>query len=171
MPIMTRRPDFSRMRAGAGFTIIEMMVAVTVLGILSVVALPSLQGLIANQRVRNVTTDLMASLMFARSEAIKRNAQINIVPNGGDWSTGWTVQTTGGATLRAQDAPTGVTATGPAGNVIYQGNGRVTGATSIQFTFRYASMSSITMRCLTLDPSGRPNIQLDKDADTSNGCT
>ena len=161
----------SRRPRATGFTIIEMMVVVGVLGILAMVALPSMQGLIANQRVRNVTTDLMVTLMFARSEAIKRNAQINIVPTGGDWSAGWTVQTTGGTTLRGQDAPSGVTAAGPVGNLVYQGNGRVVGNAAIQFTFRSAAVSTVSMRCLVIDPSGRPNIQMDKDMDTNNGCT
>jgi type IV fimbrial biogenesis protein FimT len=153
-----------------GFTIVEMMITITVLGILAMVALPSLQGLIANQRVRNVTTDLMASLAFARSEAIKRNAQVNVVPTGGDWAGGWTVQTAGGATLRAQDPLSGIIVAGPAGNVTYQGNGRVVGAAAIGFTFRSSQVGSVTMRCLVLDPSGRPNIQLDNDTDTGNGC-
>ncbi len=159
------------LRSARGFTLIEVMVTLTVLAILATVALPSLQGLIANERVRSTTTDLMASLMFARSEAIKRNQPINVVPNGGSWEAGWTVQTGGGTTLRAQDALSAVTATGPGGNVTYQGNGRVSGGTSILFTFRSSSVASVSMRCLTLDPSGRPNIQLDNDSDTSNGCS
>lgn len=154
----------------AGFTIIELMLAVAVAGVLAAVALPSLNILITNQRVRGVTTDLVASLIYARSEAIKRNAQVSLVPNGGNWATGWTVQVSG-ATLRAQDALTGITTTGPVGNVIYRGNGRLPGAAQIQFTFRSSDTSEVTMRCVVIDASGRPSIQMDKDGNTGNGCT
>jgi type IV fimbrial biogenesis protein FimT len=150
---------------------VELMITITIVGIIAVMALPSFRDLIASQRVRNVAQDLMSAIIFARSEAIKRNAQINIVPAGGDWNAGWSVQTSGAVTLRVQDAPTGLTITGPVGNLVYQGNGRVTGATAILYTFRSSVATTVTMRCLVIDPSGRPNVQLDKDTDTTNGCT
>lgn len=147
------------------------MVTVAVAGVLAAYALPSLQILIVNQRVRGVTTDLVASLIFARSEAIKRNAPVGLVPNNvANWSQGWTVQV-GATTLRVQDPFATVTTTGPAGNVTYRGNGRLPGAAQIRFTFRSAAMAQVTMRCVVIDASGRPNLQMDKDADTANGCT
>lgn len=156
-------------RRERGVTIIELLVAVTVLGVIMSYALPNLRVLISNQRVRGVTTDMVASLIYARSEAIKRNAQVSVIPNGGDWQTGWTVQA-GGTTLRAQDPLTGITVSGPVGNVTYRGNGRIPGSSQIQFTFRVTDTAAIKMRCVVIDPSGRPNLQLDNDSDTSNGC-
>ena len=153
----------------AGATIVELMIAIGVIAVLAAVGLPSLRFLIANQKVRGVSTDMVASLIFARSEAIKRNAQVSLIPNGGDWATGWTVQA-GGNTLRAQDPLTGVTATGPVGNVSYRGNGRLPGSSQIQFTFRSSVMSEVKMRCIVIDASGRPSLQLDSDSDTANGC-
>lgn len=153
-----------------GFTIIELMVTVAIAGILAAYGLPELRILINNQRVRGVTTDLVASLIYARSEAIKRNAQVSLVPNGGSWAAGWTVQV-GTSTLKAQDPLTNVTATGPVGNVTYRGNGRLPGSSQILFTFRSTQMSQVTMRCVVIDASGRPTILMDKDTDTTNGCT
>lgn len=154
----------------AGFTFVELMLTVAVVGVLTAVALPSLNVLITNQRVRGVTSDLVASLIYARSEAIKRNAQVSVAPNAGGWAAGWTVQV-GGTALRAQDALTGITTTGPVGNVTYRGNGRLPGSSQILFTFRSSVMSGVTMRCVVIDASGRPSIQMDKDSDTSNGCS
>lgn len=63
-----------------------------VLGILLAIALPSLASVLASQRLRAAGTDLMSSLLLARSEAIKRNAQVEVVPRtGGEWKSGWRV--------------------------------------------------------------------------------
>ena len=156
--------------AMAGFTLIELMVVVTIIAIFAGLGAPSMRDLLLNQRMRSVSLDLYTSLALARSEAIKRNTQVSLVPNGGDWATGWTVQA-GGTTLRAQDALTGITTTGPVGNVTYRGNGRLPGSSQILFTFRSTEMNQVTMRCVVIDSSGRPNLQMDKDTDTSNGCT
>src|SRR5690606_8776794 len=63
-------------RHSLGFTLIELMVAVSVLGVLLAIALPSFQPLIERWRVRQVESNLEASLQFARSEAIKRGGHI-----------------------------------------------------------------------------------------------
>jgi type IV fimbrial biogenesis protein FimT len=164
-----RRPGERR---SAGFSIIELMLVVAIAGVMAVFALPSLKGLITNQKVRGITTDMHATLIFARSEAIKRNAQVNVVPvDASNWASGWSVQTTGGATLRAQDATAGITASGPAANVSYRGNGRIPGASAVQFTFRATDDTKVRMRCLGVDVSGRPMIVMDNDDNTGNGCS
>ncbi len=63
-------------RHSLGFTLIELMVTVSVLGVLLAIALPSFQPLIERWRVRQVESNLEASLQFARSEAIKRGGHI-----------------------------------------------------------------------------------------------
>ena len=51
--------------------------------VLAALALPDLSNLLVNQRLRAAGTDLMSSLIVARSEAIKRNAPVEIRPAGG----------------------------------------------------------------------------------------
>ena len=70
------RPSHIHPRHILGFTLIELMVAVSVLGVLLAIALPSFQPLIERWRVRQVTEGLVSSLQFARSEAIKRGGGI-----------------------------------------------------------------------------------------------
>src|SRR5258708_27326981 len=79
------------MKASLGFTLIELVVTLTVLAILATVALPSYQNFVLTQRVRGASYDLMTSLVFARSEAIKRNASVSMTHAAGGWAQGWTV--------------------------------------------------------------------------------
>jgi type IV fimbrial biogenesis protein FimT len=65
-------------RAGAGFTIIEIMVTLTVLGVLITVALPSITKLIQDSRIRSQANDLMTSLAIARSESAKQGVRVTV---------------------------------------------------------------------------------------------
>jgi type IV fimbrial biogenesis protein FimT len=144
---------FAFLRRTAGFTIIELMIVVAVAGVLAVAALPSYNQFVRNQRVKTASFEVFTSLVQARSEAITRNAAVTMAPNSSNWAEGWTVKDAGGATLRNQEAITGITLTGPA-SVIYNGSGRLASASgSFQLS---ASGSSITTRCITVDLSGRP---------------
>src|SRR5260370_42173565 len=91
------------MKASLGFSLIELVTALTVLAILATVALPSYQNFVLTQRVRGASYDLMTSLVFARSEAIKRNASVSMTQAAGGWAQGWTVSA-GAFTLHTQAA-------------------------------------------------------------------
>jgi len=90
-------------RRDQGFTLVELLMTITIFVVLTLIALPYLGTFIQSQRVKNVAMDLNSSVSFARSEAIKRNAQIDIVANAAGWSSGWKVQAAG-TNLRVYDA-------------------------------------------------------------------
>jgi len=52
-----------------GFTLIEAMIVVTLLAILSTIAIPSFRTLMANKRVSSAQSELQALLLYARAEA------------------------------------------------------------------------------------------------------
>jgi len=82
----------SRMR---GFTLIELIVTVTVAGILAAIAVPSFQGIIANARTRSTAESFNLALQLARSEAIKRNARVSFrFTTAGAWTVCSAVSTT-----------------------------------------------------------------------------
>ena len=56
-----------------GFTLIELMVTISIMVILVTMAVPSLQALIERNAVAGQVDSLVSSLITARSEAIKRN--------------------------------------------------------------------------------------------------
>lgn len=152
-----------------GFTLTELMIAVTVLGILSAFALPSMTDFVRDQRIKTATSDVFASLIYARSEAIKRGADVNVVPNAVDWAAGWQVRDAGGTDLRVQNAIAGVSIAGVAGNVVFRRDGRLSAAVPV-FVLTSPASSAITARCVRLDPSGRPNIRVDTNGDSGDGC-
>ena len=164
-------------RRVAGFTIIEVLIVVAIVGILATLSVPSMRDLIASTKVKTATSDVFASLIFARSEAIKRNAAIEIVPVvATNWNAGWSVKSTGTvATLTVQDAISGdVAVTGPNATLRYRGDGRLTDTAgaplNATFTFIATAFSHIQMRCIKIDPSGRPSVRTDTDRITANGC-
>jgi type IV fimbrial biogenesis protein FimT len=55
-----------------GVTLIELIITLTVLGILAALATPSMTTFIKNQRIAGQANDLVSDLMYARAEAIRR---------------------------------------------------------------------------------------------------
>lgn len=62
--------------SAGGFTIVELMVTVVVASVLFATAIPSFVSLIRNNRLAAQANDFTASLMFARTEAVKRGVNV-----------------------------------------------------------------------------------------------
>lgn len=71
-----------------GFTLIELMIAITIMGIVMALAIPSYRTFIQNSRIRNAAESIQNGLQVARSEAVRRNARVQFVWGAG---SGWTV--------------------------------------------------------------------------------
>jgi type IV fimbrial biogenesis protein FimT len=137
------------------------MVAIAIVAILLGIGVPSLRDTIASQRVRSAANDLYSDLTFARAEAIKRNAQVQLVRESTSWSEGWTVMA-GGTELRAKPRLEDVAFGGAAiDNVTYNADGRTTLGATAMFNFSAGSTATVSMRCVVITPSGRPAVLVD----------
>ena len=72
-----------------GFTLTELMVTVSVMGILMALGLPAMAEWMANSRIRSASESVLTGLQLARSEAIRRNANIRFLLVGTDG--GWQI--------------------------------------------------------------------------------
>jgi type IV fimbrial biogenesis protein FimT len=83
-----------------GFTILELMMVVTILGITTAIAAPSFTEMIKNNRISSSVNDFVAALQFAKAEAVARVNPVTICirnndgtacAGGGGWQQGWIV--------------------------------------------------------------------------------
>ena len=101
------------MKKNSGFTLVELMITLAIVGILLLVGVPSLKTFMQSNQLIASTNELLSALHVARSEAIKLNTRVSICDssNGtscgltGDWSNGWIVFVDAGGNLTNTGLP------------------------------------------------------------------
>ena len=78
-------------RLQSAFTMIELMIVLSILIILLAFAIPSFTASIVNNRLTTIANELVASLSYARSEAIRRGQHVAVRKTGTYWEDGWQV--------------------------------------------------------------------------------
>jgi type IV fimbrial biogenesis protein FimT len=151
-----------------GFTLIELVTVLSVVAVLATLAAPALGGIAAAVKLRTAANDLHMSLIYARSEAMKRGSSVSVAPAGGDFSAGWTVQAAG-ATLQTEQALSGVDpVAGP--TITYRLDGRLAPTAPIDVRFKSNAYPEVAMRCVLAQLSGKPYVKIDTNGNPSDGC-
>jgi len=88
------------MRRNPGFTLIEMLVVITILVILITVLVPSFTSSVQGVNLKTQIGDFASALTYARSESVKRGVRVTVCPSsdqatcgggGVNWESGWVV--------------------------------------------------------------------------------
>lgn len=116
-----------------GFTMVELLITLAVSAILLSIAVPSFTDMVQNNRLTTQANQFIIALNYARSEAVKRAATIDVIAtnatSANEWGGGWKVAINGGADLKifpaldgssVLDSPSGIS------SFQYQANGRAT---------------------------------------------
>ena len=159
-----------------GFTLIEMLVTITVLAIVLGIGLPGLRDFILNNRQVSTVNEMVGSLQYARTEAIARNRNVTVCPSadgadcaGSDWSVGWIVfndddadgvMDGGDEVVLRRVEPRGnvdfVSDGGIAGGVTYRRNGRSTATGDFRLCDARGASHG---KQIVMDLAGRPSVQ------------
>ncbi|NKB64778.1 MAG: prepilin-type N-terminal cleavage/methylation domain-containing protein [Gammaproteobacteria bacterium] len=154
-----------------GFSILELLLTLTLIGIALSMALPGFNHLTTELRASTSANLLKSSIKFARSEAITRRVSVRLCPsqNGRDcnlsnqWEKGWIVYLDlTGASARTTNDPI-LRVYGPTRRISIRKNGRyptvsinTTGQISLNRSFYFCSLSDqVPLKRLTLIHSGQ----------------
>lgn len=164
-----------------GFTMIELMIVLSVAAVLALIAAPSFGTFLNNTRLSSAAMQLVSDLNLARSEAIKRNSRVLICArntagtdcaNETNWQPGWVVCTDGDndnvcdtstaanpnpLTVRAAQA-SGLTLSGTAAIVRFNPNGSQGSGTAATLTLG-GSWSGATARIVSVAATGNVSSQ------------
>jgi prepilin-type N-terminal cleavage/methylation domain-containing protein len=78
-----------RRASGRGFTLIEIMVVLTIISIMLVIGVPAMGEFVADQRVRTVASDINSEISLARAKAIETSRRVYMQKLGVNWNNGW----------------------------------------------------------------------------------
>ena len=149
-----------------GFTLIELLVTISIVAILAALAVPAFDSVALSSKLNSLSSSFMASAQLARSEAIKRNAQVTLCAssNGtgctGAWKDGWVVLF--GTTVIQSQAkfPNGFQMSDSlagATSIVFQPTG--VGATHVNLTLCRATPTvGDQERTITISTTGRPDV-------------
>jgi type IV fimbrial biogenesis protein FimT len=150
-----------------GFSLPELMVVIAIMAIVMGYAVPGLRDLMATERVKSASFDLITAAMYARSEAGKRGNSISIkAASSNNLETGWCVifgtaadcdlTTPAAETMRVQQGYSTVSFTWKtsAGPISFGQTGRL----STQVQLEIADISNTNLkRCVIIDVTGVPS--------------
>lgn len=149
-------------KSATGFTLLELMITVVVLGALVTIALPSFTELIERGKVRSSAESVLNALQLARAEAVRRNEQVTFTVGSGLGGASWQVTDSAGTVIQqsrasGEGSSTVTVIVAPAGatNLIFNGFGRVSVAGGLSTMIFGSDMTNLTLQVEIQQPGGQ----------------
>jgi len=166
-----------------GFTMIELVVTMTIVGILAAIGVPSFNYITTSNRITGEINGLLGDLQFARSEAVKQGLPVTVCAssdgatcNGGiDWESGWIVfldsngdqivQSATEAVVRTQTKFTSTDTLRPSngtfGAITFNREGYATtnSTATVTMLLHDSTLNTQWTRCLAITPVGALSTQ------------
>ena len=87
------------MKKSSGFTLLELIITVGIIGVVTAIAIPSMRTYVQNDRLTSQINTLVSHLSYARSEAITQSVQVSVCASNdatncsgaNNWAIGWIV--------------------------------------------------------------------------------
>ncbi|HAG78385.1 GspH/FimT family pseudopilin [Pseudomonas sp. NP21570] len=96
---------------GQGFTLIDLVVTLSILSVVAAIAIPALGNMIERSRQEALKDEVESTLHNARTQAVLRRHTIEICGSGdgetcsANWTDGWLVRTSAGQILQLTQLP------------------------------------------------------------------
>jgi type IV fimbrial biogenesis protein FimT len=161
-----------------GFTLMELMVTLSIAGIMLSIAIPNFTSTIKGSRITTQVNEFVTSMNFIRSEAVKRGVRVSMCKSSdgatcvttGDWAQGWIVFTNQNDDANYDGAPEtilkiqGATQSQIAvvGNslivniISYKASGEIVGSGTV--TFCDDRVAEVGKKIVLSNTTGRPRI-------------
>lgn len=162
-----------------GFTLVELLIGIVIIGILLATGAPSFRDWIQNSQIRNAAEAILDGLQLAKAEAVRLNAPVEFVLGGADSSWDVGCQTSGVAcpesiqSRSGAEGSTNAVVTATQSTIAFGGLGRLvpvppqTTVPAGDFTFAVTNPTGGTcvaaagdMRCLNVVVSAGGQIRM-----------
>jgi type IV fimbrial biogenesis protein FimT len=174
---MIKSSSSETVKAHRGFTLMEIMIVISIIAVLVTLAMPDLTTYVKNARINNVAGELSGDISLARQEAIRRGNRIIICASANgttclsganiDWREGWIITSAAGQVLKANtdtaEVGSSVTARGvspitfsPSGVLVIATGGVIP---NVKVRDDRSGLAGLpTQRDVSLSLSGRANV-------------
>lgn len=147
-----------------GFSLIELMVGIVIVGVLFMLGARSYSGWMQNQQIRTAAESILNGIQITRSEAVKNNGRARFVLCGLPASSWEVLAASAAAAAPAASLACGAGSTAAAGEIRVQERSSQEGSRSAQVAINGAAIGVTTVTAVTFNSFGRVVANADGSA-------